>query len=93
MPGRGAGGHMSDNTDEILDLVAKEGMLDRATINPDTKLADLNLPSLELISILFAIEDKFGVEVEVDEIQQAKTMRDLIDVVLARIHPAAPPPP
>ena len=38
-----------------------------------------------------ATEDKFGVEVEVDEIQQAKTMRDLIDVVLARIHPAAPP--
>jgi acyl carrier protein len=82
---------ITDNTEDILDLVAKEGMLDRASINADSKLADLDIPSLEMISILFAIEDKFGVEVEIDEIQQAKTMRDLIDVVLARIRPAAPP--
>jgi acyl carrier protein len=78
---------MSDNTEDILDLVAKEGLLDRTTLNPDTKLADLNIPSLEMINVLFAIEDRFGVDVDVEEIKHAQTMRDLIDVVLTRIRP------
>jgi acyl carrier protein len=82
---------MEADTDQILDLIAKEGLVDRTTLTPETKIADLNIPSLEMINILFAFEDRFGVDVDPSEIQHAKTMGDIIDVV--RAHVRAPKSP
>jgi acyl carrier protein len=76
---------MDTDAEQILDLIAKEGMVDRATLTPETKIAELNIPSLEMINILFAFEDRFGVDVDPSEIQHAKTMGDIIDVVLAHV--------
>ena len=76
---------MDTDADQILDLIAKEGLVDRTTLTPETKIADLNIPSLEMINILFAFEDRFGVDVDPSEIQHAKTMGDIIDVVLAHV--------
>lgn len=76
---------MDADAENILDLITKEGMVDRETLTPETKIADLNIPSLEMINILFAFEDRFGVDVDPSEIQHAKTMGDIIDVVLTHI--------
>ncbi len=46
--------------DDLLDLVAEEGMIERAALDREAKLADLNIASADFIMILMAIEEKYG---------------------------------
>jgi acyl carrier protein len=48
--------------DEILDVVAKKALLDRSRLTPDAKLSDLNVNSLDMVDVIFALEEKFGIE-------------------------------
>ena len=50
---------------EILDIVAKETGVDRARLVPDALLSDLEIPSLDLVQTIFAIESHFDIEVPV----------------------------
>jgi acyl carrier protein len=54
---------MSQLVDEVLDIVAQKAMIDRAKLSPDAKLADLQISSLDVVEIVFALEDKFQVQI------------------------------
>ncbi len=54
---------MSQTTDEILDIVAQKAMIDRAKLSPEAKLADLQISSLDVVEIVFALEDKFQIQI------------------------------
>ena len=71
--------------DELLDIVAKEALVDRAGLARETRLADSGIASIEVISILFAIEDKYGVRVEEKDIEGCETLGDLIDRLRSRL--------
>ena len=49
--------------DDVLEIVAKQVKADRANVTRSTSLADLNIQSLDLVEIIFSIEDKFDIEV------------------------------
>jgi acyl carrier protein len=53
-------------TEQILDLIAAEGMIDRANITPDATLDSLAVASVDVVMILMAIEEKFDVYVPID---------------------------
>ncbi|MCW5774005.1 MAG: acyl carrier protein [Rhodospirillaceae bacterium] len=71
-----------DIQNKIFDIVAKEARLDRASLTLDTKLEDLKIESLDMVQILFGIEDAFDVYVPQDD-QSFKlaTLRDVVDGV------------
>ncbi len=48
---------------EVLDIIAKQAKVERATLTRKTALAELNIQSLDLVEIIFALEDKFDLEV------------------------------
>jgi acyl carrier protein len=48
--------------DEILDIVAQKALIDRSTLKPEAKLVDLQVSSLDMVEVMFALEDKFGIE-------------------------------
>jgi acyl carrier protein len=48
--------------DEILDIVAQKALIDRRRLTADAKLGDLNVSSLDVVEIMFALEEKFGIE-------------------------------
>ncbi|QQR69824.1 MAG: acyl carrier protein [Alphaproteobacteria bacterium] len=54
---------MSNITDDILDIVASKAMVDRAKLLPEAKLTDLQISSLDVVEIVFALEDKFGIQI------------------------------
>jgi acyl carrier protein len=68
--------------EKIFDIVAKEARLDKAALTLDTKLEDLKIESLDMVQILFGIEDTFDVYVPQDD-QSFKlaTLRDVVDGV------------
>jgi acyl carrier protein len=48
---------------DVLDIIAKQAKVERATLTRRTALAELNIQSLDLVEIIFALEDKFDLEV------------------------------
>jgi acyl carrier protein len=71
-----------DIQDKIFDIFAKEARLDRATLSLDTNLREQKIESLDMVQILFAIEDTFDVDVPQGEGNfKLETMRDVVEGV------------
>jgi len=62
---------MTTLRDALLDLIAAEALIDRAKLAPSATLADLGLDSVGVVSIVFAVEDKYGVEIPEDAFNDA----------------------
>lgn len=72
--------------EELLDIIAKEGVIDRAKLTPDATLETLNFASYDMVMILMAIEEKYKVYLPVDEeISNVKTLDELLTVLSTRI--------
>lgn len=52
-------------TDEILSIVAKETGVARERLVPEARLTDLDVASLDLVQSIFAIEERYNVEIPV----------------------------
>lgn len=84
---------MSDNAimnnelaQELLALVAREGMVELDQLKLDAALEDLDIISADFILILMAIEEEYGAYISVDnELTEVKTVRDLLTVVIKKI--------
>ena len=73
---------MAEIADRIVEIIAKEAKLDAAKLTLDTRLEELKIESLDLVQILFAIEDEFDVYVPYnDEAYKLETLRDVVDGV------------
>jgi acyl carrier protein len=67
---------------QIVDVIAREGMVDRSKITAEATLEDLGLQSIDMVMILNGIEEKFDIYVPMDEsIQKIANVGDVIDVV------------
>ena len=72
--------------DELIDVICKEGMVDREKVTPDATIESLDLKSIDIVMILTAIEEKFDIYVPMDgSFQEAKTVQELIDALAAYI--------
>jgi len=62
----------------IFDIVARESQVERDSLKTETVLADLNIESLDMVQILFGIEEEFDVYVPPEEVENLKTMGDVV---------------
>lgn len=68
--------------DKIFDIFAKEANLDRESLTMDAKLEELDIESLDMVQILFGIEEAFDVYVPQDDDSfKLETMRDVVEGV------------
>lgn len=79
----------SDKTDlskELLELVAREGMVDLSEIKPENRLEDLDIQSADFVMILMALEEEYGVYISVDnELTDVETVQDLLQLAQTKI--------
>lgn len=75
---------MPISRDVIMEIVVAETGLAPEKLRPEATLAELDIASLDLVSIAFEIEDKFGVEIETDELKADMTVGTLIEYIQAR---------
>jgi acyl carrier protein len=54
---------MADLAGEVIEVIAKQAKVEASTVNRETELADLNLESLDSIELVFALEEKFNIEI------------------------------
>lgn len=70
--------------DDILDLVSTEVPIDRAKLDKSATLDSLDIASLDIISVMFALEDKYKISIEQEDMQGVSTLDDFIKVVMAK---------
>jgi len=68
-------------------IVAKKYSLDPATITPESTLESLGLDSLDLIELLFDVEDEFAIRVPQDGGSALKTatIQDIVESIRALV--------
>jgi acyl carrier protein len=76
--------------DEILDVVAQEALVERGKLMPEATLESLGIASLDIISIVFALEDRFGIVLEQSEFEGVQTVDSLVQLILTKTSGAAP---
>ncbi len=75
---------------KILDIIAKEGMVDKEKLTREATLEDLEIESIDMVMILQGLEEEFEVYVPMDqEIMELKNVGDVIDTVTRLIEAKA----
>ena len=80
---------MASLEDDVLDIIAKHGNIDRARLTRDANLADLDIQSLDVVEIIFALEEKFDITVPYNANDPSgaaagvafKTIGDVVDAI------------
>ena len=71
---------MTQNLKEIvIEAIARQKSMDPTQISLASSLADLGISSLDAITIVYEIEEEFGVEVPNEELEKLKTVGDIVD--------------
>ena len=80
---------MKATESELLDLIAKEAIIPRETLTREATLADLGISSLDVITMLFELEERYGVVIEQDDMPEMTTLGAMVDFLLTRINAEA----
>ena len=80
---------MKATESELLDLIAKEAIIDREKLTRDATLEDLGISSLDVISMLFELEERWGVRIEEADMPEMTTLGEMVDFLLSRINAEA----
>lgn len=81
MTSRGSKLITQSQIDEILDVVAQKAMVERNRLVPEARLSDLNISSLDMVEVIFALEERLGIEMQFNanvEGAQFSTLGDII---------------
>ena len=72
--------------EKIADIVSKQLGADIDNIDDNTNIMDdLGADSLDVVEMMMAIEESFGVSVPDEEIPNLKTIRDIVEYVEANM--------
>ena len=74
---------MAVTAEEVLDIIAAEAKLDRLALKPDATLVDLAISSIDVVSVIFELEDRFGLEIEPESIAPDFTIAQFVDHIVS----------
>ena len=74
--------------EKFVRLLVDELQIDEADITLDAELSnDLGINSIELADLVMQCEDKFGIEIQDDDIRQFTTVGDVVEYLeIGRAH-------
>lgn len=76
---------MPARDEELIDIIAEESLIDRAKLDPAAKLEDIGIDSVDMVSVIFAIEEKYGIEIAEDAFERSDTLATVLGKIDALI--------
>jgi len=76
---------MSATEETIKDIVVKIVHCDREVLTPTATFQDMKADSLDMVQVLVALEDEFGIEIPDEDAQKFQNFGDFITYVEAKI--------
>ena len=76
---------MGATEDKIIDIIVDKLGVDRAEVTPEAVFVDdLGADSLDLVELIMAMEEEFGMEIADEDAEKLRTVQDVITFVSAR---------
>lgn len=73
---------MSDVFERLRNIVARELKVDPEKITLDSSFVDdLGADSLDMVELVMALEDEFGISISDEEAQNIRTIRDAVEYI------------
>jgi len=76
---------MSAAEETIKDIIVKIVHCDREILTSESTFQDMKADSLDMVQVLVALEDEFGIEIPDEEAQKFKNFGDFVYFVEARV--------
>lgn len=69
-------------SEKIISLISEQFNVDEEDVNLETSFRDdLNADSLDLVELVMALEDEYGLEIEDEEVDGIKTVGDAANYI------------
>jgi acyl carrier protein len=76
---------MSAVEETIKDIVVKIVHCDREVLTPTATFKDMKADSLDMVQVLVALEDEFGIEIPDEDAQKFQNFGDFVAYMEARV--------
>jgi len=76
---------MAAAEETIKDIIVKIVHCDREILTPEATFQDMKADSLDMVQVLVALEDEFGIEIPDEEAQKFKNFGDFVSFVEAGV--------
>ncbi|MBO8143105.1 MAG: acyl carrier protein [Thermodesulfobacterium sp.] len=71
--------------EKVIDIISQKLNLSKDQIKPEASFVDdLGADSLDLVELVMAMEEAFGMEVPDEEAEKLRTVKDVIEYVKAK---------
>ena len=71
--------------EKITEIIAEQLDVDAASITAATSFKDdLEADSLDLFELIMAVEEEYGVEIPSEDLENIKTVQDIMDYLTAK---------
>ena len=71
-----------ENFDKLKEILVEVLGVSEDDIKPESKFVDdLGADSLDLVELIMAFEDKFGIEISDEEAEKMITVKDVVDYI------------
>ncbi len=72
--------------EKVIEIISQKLNLSKDQIKPEASFVDdLGADSLDLVELVMAMEEEFGMEVPDEEAEKLRTVKDVIDYVKAKV--------
>jgi acyl carrier protein len=74
-----------ENFDKLKEILVDVLGVNESDIKPESKFVDdLGADSLDLVELIMAFEDKFGIEISDEEAEKMVTIKDVLDYIVSK---------
>ncbi len=71
--------------EKVIDIIVDKLGVDRSEVTPEAVFVDdLGADSLDLVELIMAMEEEFGMEIADEDAEKLRTVQDVINFVSAR---------
>jgi len=72
--------------EKVIEIISHKLNLSKDQVKPEASFVDdLGADSLDLVELVMAMEEAFGMEVPDEDAEKLRTVKDVIDYVKARV--------
>ena len=71
--------------EKVIDIIVDKLGVDRSEVTPEAVfIDDLGADSLDLVELIMAMEEEFGMEIADEDAEKLRTVQDVISFISAR---------
>ena len=76
---------MGATEDKVIEIIADRLGVDKSEVVPEASfIDDLGADSLDLVELIMAMEEEFGMEIADEDAEKLRTVQDVISFISAR---------